>query len=65
MKRVKSVPASDRDQLKARVDKLGRSLVAAAIDMPYNSLAHKLTGLLPLSQIDYDKIRAACAKIEG
>lgn len=65
MKRVKRVPANEREQLKAIVDSAGRPLVAAAIDMPYGSLASKLTGILPLSQAEYDKILSACQRIGG
>lgn len=65
MRRVKSVPASDREQLKIKVDRCNRTLVAAAIDVPYGSLSGKLNAILPLSQTDYDKILAACQKIEG
>lgn len=64
-RRIKSVPVADRGQLKIKVDKIGRPLVAASLDMPYGSLANKLTGILPLSQSDYDRILSACEKIGG
>lgn len=65
MRRITSVSQNERDTLKSTVDLIGRPLVAKEIDMPYNSLCHKLNGQLPLSKDDYNKIFTACDSIRG
>lgn len=59
MKCAPKLPVEQRDDLRRRVDDVGRKVVAERLGVSYASLAHRLTGFLPLT-LDYaTKIEAA------
>ena len=49
--------------LKALVDRAGRKAVAAKIDMPYQTLSHKLGGFSPLFDDEKKKIISALEEV--